>query len=292
MAISASLVKELREKTQAGMMVCKRALEETDGDVDAAIVLMRKKGDIKAQQKAGRTAAEGIVIILSSSDQRQAVLLEINSETDFVGKDENFLTFSNAVANVALEQKIGNIEALLQASMPNGESVEQNRLQLISKIGENIQVRRISYFSTETGLIGQYVHSGRIGVLVEVNPANESLAKDIAMHIAASKPLVVNRDDVPQEYVEKEKEIFMAQARESGKPEDIIEKMVQGRINKFLDEVSLAGQPFVKDPSQKISQLLKSESVSVVSFVRLEVGEGIEKKVDNFAEEVMSQVQS
>lgn len=292
MAITASLVKELRERTQAGMMACKKALEETNGDIDAAIDLMRTKGEIKAQQKAGRVAAEGIIIIKTDADQKHAAILEVNCETDFVGKDENFLTFSNSVAELALEKKISDIEALLETAMDNGETVEKNRLALITKIGENVQLRRLQLLSSDGGVIGSYIHGGRIGVVVEIHPAKDALAKDIAMHIAASKPVVVNPEDVPQELVDKEREIYSAQARESGKPEDIIEKMITGRISKFVNEVALVGQPFVKDPNQKISQILKTESANVVSFTRYEVGEGIEKKEDNFAEEVMSQVKS
>lgn len=291
MAITASAVKELRDKTGAGMMNCKKALEQTGGDIEAAIEYMRKTGEIKAQQKSGRTAAEGVVTILTSTDRKEGIILEVNCETDFVAKDDNFKNFVDGVAQAALQGKIGNVEALLETSMENGDSVEKNRLALVSKVGENVQVRRVDYFKTD-GTLGHYVHSGRIGVMVEVNNDNEAVAKDIAMHIAASKPIVVNREDVPQDVVEKEKEIFLAQARESGKPEDIIEKMVQGRINKFLDEVALVGQPFVKDPGQKVAQVLKSESVEVLKFARVEVGEGIEKKVDNFAEEVMAQVKS
>lgn len=290
MAITAALVKELRERTGAGMMECKKALVETDGDLDAAIELMRKSGAAKADKKAGRVAAEGKIEIASSDDGATVALVEINSETDFAAKDDNFLTFAKAVANCALANEAADAEALSGMTMESGETVEDARKALIAKIGENMTVRRCTIIKRQGDSLGIYSHGARIGVIVDLKGGDEELAKDIAMHIAASKPVCVSQDDVPADLVEKEKEIFAAQAAESGKPADIIEKMVTGRIKKFLNEQCLYGQPFVKDPDQNVEKLLKSNNASVVSFSRLEVGEGIEKKSENFADEVMAQV--
>lgn len=290
MSITASMVKELRERTGAGMMECKKALVAAEGDIDKAIEEMRKAGQAKADKKAGRTAAEGIVIVRTSDDGKKAMMAEINSETDFVARDANFMEFANLVVQTALEHNITDVDALNDARVSDkGETIEQLRQALVAKIGENIKVRRIIEMQSE-GVIGQYVHGNRIGVLVDLKSEDGQLAKDIAMHVAASRPLVVNKDDVPQSVVDKEREIFSAQAAESGKPAEIVQKMVEGRINKFLDEVSLMGQAFVKDPSTKVSQLLKGANAEVARFVRIEVGEGIEKKEDNFVEEVMAQV--
>ena len=290
MAITAGLVKELRERTGAGMMECKKALVETDGDIDAAIELMRKSGAAKADKKAGRTAAEGLIVFKVSDDGKTAVMVEVNCETDFVAKGDDFIDFSSAVAQLALDKAPSDIDALLALPMPSGETVAEATKNLIAKIGENMTVRRFVRRTTD-GVLGNYLHGTRIGVLVDLQGGKEELAKDIAMHIAASKPACVSEADVPAEMIEKEKEIFAAQAAESGKPAEIIEKMVQGRIKKFLKEVTLLGQPFVKDPDQTVEQLLKSAGATVVGFDRLEVGEGIEKKVENFAEEVMAQAQ-
>lgn len=288
MAITAAQVKELRERTGAAMMECKKALVEVDGDIEKALEKMRKSGLAKADKKAGRVAAEGAIFIQASADNKKVVILEVNSETDFVARDANFNDFGKAVVAVAMEKEISDIAALLEADI-DGSSVEEQRKLLINKIGENIQLRRLELRQTE-GTLGTYVHGGRIGVVVDLNGDNPTLAKDIAMHVAASDPQVVSREDVSQELIEKEKVIFSAQAEKSGKPAEIIEKMVSGRINKFVDEISLVGQPFVKDPNIKVGQLLKSEGASVTSFTRFVVGEGIEKKEDNFAEEVMAQV--
>lgn len=288
MAITAAQVKELRERTGAGMMECKKALVETDGDIEKAIEQMRKSGAAKADKKAGRIAAEGVVIVKVSDDNKKAIIVEINSETDFVAKDQNFQTFADLTATTALQNSIGDIDALLEATV-DGATIDEKRKELIAKIGENIQIRRIDLLET-TGSLGVYVHGGRIGVLVDLNTDNNELAKDIAMHVAASSPLVVSRDDVSEDIIAKEKEIFAAQAEQSGKPAEIIEKMIGGRINKFLDEVSLLGQPFVKDPNTKVGQLLKSKGSEVTTFIRFAVGEGIEKKEENFVEEVMAQV--
>lgn len=292
MQITAAMVKELRERTGAGMMECKKALNESDGDMEAAIELMRKSGQAKADKKASRVAAEGTVVISLSDDAKSGVVLEVNCETDFVGKDENFLNFSNEVASTILSQNVDSVEALMDAKLASGETVEASRLALVSKIGENIQVRRFSRVNSANGSLGKYNHGSRIGVMVELENANDDLSKDIAMHIAASKPLCIDEDGVSEDVLQKEKEIFMAKAESSGKPPEIIEKMVQGQIKKFLGEVTLVGQPFVKDPDKSVAQLLKENSANVVSFHRFEVGEGIEKKSENFAEEVMAQVKN
>jgi elongation factor Ts len=290
MAITAALVKELRERTGAGMMECKKALVETDGDIDVAIEHMRKTGLAKADKKAGRTAAEGLVVFKCSDDGKKAAMVEVNCETDFVTKGDDFINFANAVAQAALEGEPADIDALLALPLEGGDSVADTTKALIAKIGENMNVRRFVTKTTD-GVLGAYLHGGRIGVMVELQGGDAALAKDIAMHIAASKPACVSEADVPAELIEKEKEIFAAQAAESGKPAEIIEKMVGGRIKKFLKEVTLLGQPFVKDPDQTVEQLLKAAGATVVGFDRLEVGEGIEKKVENFAEEVMAQAQ-
>lgn len=291
MSISAKLVMELRERTGAGMMECKKFLIATNGDIDAAITEMRKAGQAKADKKADRVAAEGTVNVARATDGRTAVMIEINSETDFVARDENFTSFTTQVAEAALNSSVTTVEELSALTLASGGTVEQARQQLVAKIGENIKIRRIERVSTE-GVIGHYMHGSRIGVVVAVKNGDETLAKDIAMHIAASKPLVVSRDQVSADAIETEREIFTAQAKESGKPQEIIDKMIDGRINKFIDEVSLLGQPYVKNPDIKVGQLLKEKNAEVLSFVRYEVGEGIEKKEDNFVEEVMAQVRS
>ena len=288
MAITASLVKELRERTGSGMMECKKALVETDGDIDAAVELMRKSGAAKADKKAGRVAADGAVKVKVSDDGKSAVILEINSETDFVAKDENFQAFADLVLATIAEQQPDSVETLLSLQTGNGQSVEEARQALIAKVGENIQVRRFQQITSD-GAIASYLHGSRIGVLVD-STANAELARDIAMHVAAVNPQFVDLDGVPAEFVEKEESILIAQAESSGKPAEIIEKMIQGRLNKFLAEVTLLGQPFVKDPDQKVSKLLADAGASVTGFVRYEVGEGIEKKVEDFAAEVASQL--
>lgn len=288
--ISAGLVMQLRERTGAGMMECKKFLIATNGDIEAAIIEMRKAGQAKADKKADRVAAEGRVVIARSQDMHTSVMIEINSETDFVARDEHFIEFSNKVAEVALNNSVEDITALSNQKLSNGVTIEQSRQELIAKIGENIKLRRMERICCEGGLTGYYLHGSRIGVIVALKNGNEELAKDIAMHIAASKPMVVNRDQVVAEAIENERDIFKAQAKESGKPQEIIDKMIEGRINKFIDEVSLLGQPYVKDPNIKVAQLLKEKNAEVISFIRYEVGEGIEKKEDNFVEEVMAQV--
>ena len=289
MSISASMVKELRERTGAGMMECKKALVETDGDIEAAIEFLRKSGQAKADKKAGRTAAEGRVVIQTSANGNMAAMVEINSETDFAASDDNFTGFADAVARVALEKQPGDLDALLAAPLDGG-SVEEARKALVARIGENITVRHFDTVAV-SGVLGQYLHGNRIGVLVDLEGGSAELAKDIAMHIAASKPVCISADEVDPALIEKEKEIFRAQAEESGKPAEIIEKMITGRVNKYLKEITLLGQPFVKNPDDTIEKLLAREKAKVVRFVRLEVGKGIEKKSENFAEEVMAQVQ-
>ncbi len=289
MTISAALVMQLRERTGAGMMECKKFLVAANGDIELAISEMRKAGQAKADKKADRVAAEGVIVVARSEDQKTAVMMEVNSETDFVARDENFTEFASKVAETALESATNDIEALSQETLDGEKTIETARQELVAKIGENIKLRRMARLNAET-VVGYYLHGSRIGVMVALKNGDESLAKDIAMHIAASKPMVVSRDQVPAEAIENEREIFTAQARESGKPQEIIDKMIEGRINKYIDEVSLLGQPFVKDPNVKVGQLLKEKNADVQSFIRFEVGEGIEKKEDNFVEEVMAQV--
>ncbi|WJW76575.1 translation elongation factor Ts [Thiohalobacter sp. IOR34] len=291
MAISAAQVKELRERTGSGMMECKKALVEADGDMEAAIEALRKSGLAKADKKAGRVAAEGLIVIEISADGKEAALVEVNSETDFVAKKDEFQDFARQVAKRVLASKPESIEALLEMPLRDGEdtTVDMARKELVAKLGENIGVRRFELVQTD-GTLGYYLHGSRIGVLVELEGGDEALARDIAMHVAASRPLSVSADDMPQEVLDKEREIIVAQAQESGKPENIIEKMVEGRIRKFLAEVTLLGQPFVKDPDTTVGKLLDKSGAKVRSFRRMELGEGIEKKQENFADEVMAQV--
>jgi elongation factor Ts len=290
MGIAAALVKELRERTGAGMMDCKKALLETDGNIEIAIENMRKTGVAKAAKKAGRVAAEGVIIIRQAEDNKHSVILEINCETDFVAKDENFGRFANAIADTVLANKPGNVNDLLNLTLHETTdlSVEQARSELVAKIGENISLRRFSLIE-HTENIGSYLHGVRIGVVVGLSGGDDNLARDIAMHIAASKPVCISKNEVSESILEQERAVFKAQAKESGKPDEIIEKMVTGRINKFLKEITLLGQPFVKDPDITIEKLLESKNASVKFFTRYEVGEGIEKKEDNFVEDVMAQ---
>jgi elongation factor Ts len=289
MAITAALVKELRERTGAGMMECKKALVETDGDIEVAIEHMRKTGLAKADKKAGRIAAEGLVVVKSSADAKQAVMVEVNCETDFVTKGDDFKNFCDEVAQLTLDSQPVDLDALLATSMSGGENVADTCKRLIAKIGENMSVRRFQLFSTD-GLLASYLHGARIGVMVDMSGGNAELARDIAMHIAASNPSAVSEANIDPALIEKEKEIFTAQALESGKPAEIVEKMIGGRIKKFLKEITLVGQPFVKDPDTSVEKLLKDAGATVNGFTRFEVGEGIEKKVENFADEVMAQV--
>ena len=287
MAITASMVKELRERSGAGMMECKKALVETDGDIEAAIEHLRKTGAAKAAKKAGRIAAEGAIVAATSDGG--AVLVEINSETDFVANDDNFGAFGATVADTALASETVDIDALRSTATTGGETIEELRTALISKIGENIDLRRCVRVDTDGGIVETYLHGKRIGVLVRMTGGSSELARDVAMHIAASNPMCVSEADVPAETLEKEREIQSAQAAESGKPPEIVEKMVTGRLKKFVGEITLLGQPFVKDPDKTVGALLKENNADVSQFVRYEVGEGIEKKTENFAEEVMAQ---
>ena len=292
MAITAALVKELRERTGAGMMDCKKALMETSADLEAAIDLMRASGAAKAAKKSGRVASEGLVNLTVSDDSKNAVILEVNSETDFVTKGSAFIDFVDALGSLALKNKPESLEAFLSQTLDSGETVDEARQGIIAKIGENISVRRLQIVTTENGVLGAYKHGERIAVLAVLSGTDGELAKDIAMHIAASKPECVSEDQLSSELVEREKAIFIEQAKESGKPDNIIEKMIVGRMKKFVNEVTLYGQSFVKDPDTTVGALVKSKGAEVESFIRYEVGEGMEKKEDNFVEEVMAQAQT
>ncbi len=288
MAITAALVKELRERTGAGMMECKKMLTETNGDIDAAIEELRKKGAAQADKKAGRIAAEGTIVTLVEGNVGVAV--EVNSETDFSAKNDGFVNFANAVAAAVLENQPADVAALAETNLADGQSVETARQALIQEIGENITVRRFQVITAADGdTLGAYQHGNKISVVTRLAGGDEALAKDIAMHVAASKPVCVSSDQVPSDLLAKEREIYAAQAAESGKPAEIMEKMVEGRIRKYLNEVTLLGQAFVKDPDQTVEKLLSSANASVSEFVRYEVGEGIEKKEDDFVKEVMEQ---
>ena len=287
MSVTAALVKELRERTGLGMMECKKALVEAEADVELAIENLRKSGQAKAAKKAGRIAAEGAVV--AHIGKGIAALVEVNSETDFVARDENFQTFASTVAEVALTNKIDDVAKLAEAKFGDVGTVEQARQALVQKIGENIQIRRIQLINGE--VLGSYVHNQKIGVVVALGGGDGELAKDVAMHVAAVNPLVATPDEVSAAVLDKEREIFTEQARQSGKPEEVIQKMIDGRLKKFLSEVSLVDQAFVKNPDQKVGDILKTASAKVSSFVRFEVGEGIEKEVVDFAAEVAAVAQ-
>ena len=288
MEITASLVKELRERTGAGMMECKKALTENAGNIDAAAEWLRKSGLAKADKKADRIAAEGRIAV--AQDGGKAVLVEINSETDFVAKDANFLSFSDAVAQAALTSGAADAEALKAAKLPSGETIEETRAAVIAKVGENLQVRRLVRIDSANN-VAAYVHGGRIGVLVEVKGGDAELARGIAMHIAAMNPPHVKASDVPAEFVAKEKEIELAKMSEKdkSKPADILEKIISGKINKIVNEVTLYGQPYVLNTDQTVEQAVKAAGAEVIGFQRLAVGEGIEKVVEDYAAEVMKQ---
>ena len=284
MSISASDVKNLREKTGLGMMECKKALEEAKGDAELAITNLRKNSALKAEKKSSRTAVEG-VILSSTENSKNSILVEINCETDFVAKDESFLKFTEEVMETCNNSSGESLESLLSSSL------EEKRQNLVQKIGENIVIRR--KFNISASFVYSYIHGNKkIGVLLSLEKDNEDLGKDLAMHIAASSPLAINSEDISKDVVEKEKEIIEAQVSDSDKPQEIIKKMISGRLNKFLSEVSLVDQPFVKDPSIKISELLKNNDNSVLDFIRYEVGEGIEVEKKDFAEEVQAQLDS
>lgn len=281
MEITAGLVKELRERTGLGMMECKKALVEAGGDIELAIDNLRKSGQAKAAKKAGRTAAEGTVVVAVESNGKTGFMAEVNCETDFVGRDESFLQFAHKVAQAALASGETDVAKLLAAK---GGELESMRLALVQKIGENIQVRRLAKIDGD--IVGTYIHSGRIGVLASLKGGSVDLGRDIAMHVAAANPLVVNPADVAPDIISREKAIYAAKAAESGKPANIVEKMVEGSLRKFLTEVSLTEQAFVKDPDTKVGELVRKNSATVLAFVRFEVGEGIEKAEVDFAAEV------
>ena len=282
--IIASMVKDLRERTGLGMMECKKALTETDGDMSAAEDLLRIKSGAKASKAAGRIAAEGVIGSFVSADGKTGALVEINCETDFVAKNEDFLAFAKAVAQLAAQSGTTDAAALSEMSIPAGGSVQEVRQALIMKLGENLSIRRAAYYNT-AGRLAVYLHGSRIGVMVDLD-GDETLGKDIAMHIAASKPICVSKDQVSADLLEKEREIYTAQAADSGKPAEIVAKMVEGRVSKYLAEVTLLGQPFVKNPDQTVEKLLAEKKAKVNGFTMFVVGEGIEKKVVDYAAEV------
>jgi len=288
MTVTASLVKELREITGVGMMECKKVLVETEGDLQAAQDLLRTRGQAKAEKKAGRIAAEGVVIFAVSADA--AALVEVNSETDFVARDDGFKNFAQKAADLVLAHRPADTEALAALDM-GGKSFAEARSELMAKIGENVNVRRFQIIAPK-GAVGSYIHGGRIGVIADVVGGDEDLARDIAMHIAASAPICISEADVPADELERERRILTEQALNEGKPAEIVEKMIEGRLRKHLAQITLVGQAFVKDPDTTVGQLLKSKGASVNSFVRFEVGEGIAKKEQNFADEVAAQVKA
>lgn len=285
MAVTAAMVKQLREMTGAGMMDCKKALGETDGNMDDAVEFLRKKGMAGADKKAGRTAAEGVVAIAISDDKKKAAIVEANCETDFVAKGDEFKGFADEVAQIILNTGCVDVDALLNEKMANGQTIDERRREMVGKIGENMAIRRAELVET-SGQIGQYQHGEKIGVVVAMDGGDDALIRDIAMHVAAAKPSAISADDVDQEMVEKERKFQIEQAQDSGKPAEIIEKMIEGRMRKYLQEITLLGQAFVKDPDQTVEKLLKASGASVDNFVRLEVGEGIEIEETNFADEV------
>ena len=283
--MSAALVKELRERTGLGLLECKKALAAAGGDIEVAIEELRKSSGMKAAKKAGRTAADGVVAIRVAEGGASAVIGEVNSETDFVARDDNFLGFVNSVMDRAVEMKSDDVAAVA------GGDIEDARQALVQKIGENISVRRIAVLEAASGVVGGYVHgNNRIAVLVQLEGGTEELAKDVAMHVAAVNPAVVSPSDMPEELLQKEREIYTAQAADSGKPQEIVAKMIEGRIGKYLKENSLTEQPFVKDPDTSVGKLVKAAGASVVGFTRFEVGEGIEVEKVDFAAEVAAQL--
>lgn len=285
MAITASMVKELRELTGAGMMDCKKALSEVDGDIEAAIEFLRKKGMAGADKKAGRVAAEGTIAIAVSDDQKTVMIAEVNCETDFVAMGDEFKAFANEIAALALANDTTDVEVIMNLEMASGKTVDTTRREMIARIGENMALRMIHKMESN-GIIGQYQHGAKIGVIVALDGGDDALARDIAMHIAASNPAAISADEVDQELLAKERAFQIEQAKESGKPMEIIEKMIEGRMRKYLSDITLVGQAFVKNPDVTVQQLLKENSATVTSFIRLEVGAGIEIEETNFADEV------
>lgn len=294
MQVTAALVKELRERSGAGMMECKNALMKCDGDLDAAFDHLRKSGIANAAKKAGRITAEGTIVIKCDADGRRAVMVEVNSETDFVARDDTFLGFADGLAQSVLNGCPSDLDALgkLPMSGGDGETVEAARARTVSTTGENISIRRFTVLETDSGVIGDYLHGRRIGVLTRLEGGDAALAKDISMHIAASRPMCVSEADIPRDVLEKEQSILAAQVAESGKPAAIVEKIVVGRLRKFIGDVTLLGQAFVKNPDQTIGALLAERGAKVLDFTRYEVGEGLEKRADNFAAEVAAQAKS
>jgi elongation factor Ts len=289
MSVTAEAVRQLRERTGAGMMECKKALVTTGGDLDAAAELMRKQGLAKADKKAARVAAEGVIVVERSTDGRAAAMVELNCETDFVAREQDFRNFAADLARLTLAGRLVDVQALLAAELAAGESVDERRRALVAKIGENISVRRTVVLET-SGVLGAYVHGTRIGVLIALEGGSASLAHDLAMHVAASNPRYISASQVPPEVVAKEREILAEQAAKEGKSPEIIAKMIEGRLRKSLNEIVLLGQPFVKDPEQTVEKLLKNAGASVLRIERFEVGAGIEKKQSDFVAEVMAQV--
>ena len=290
MNISAEAVRQLRERTGAGMMECKRALVETKGDLDAAAELMRRQGLANADKKAARVAAEGVIIIERAADGRAAAMVEINCETDFVARGDDFRAFAQAVGEAALRTRPADVSALLATKLPSGETVEDRRRALVAKIGENVSVRRSAVLTAASGNLGAYVHGTRIGALVAIQGGTAELARDLAMHVSWSNPRYLTHGDVPAEVIAKERDILTEQAKTEGKPPEIVAKMVEGRLRKALNEITLTGQPFVKDPEVSIEKLLKGAKAQLVAFERFEVGAGIEKKSGDFVADVMAQV--
>ena len=291
MQITAAMVKELRERTGAGMMDCKRALTEADGDLEKAVGIMRLSGQAKADKKAGRITAEGVVAIKVDDSAGRAAMIEVNCETDFVAKEAEFRGFADAVCARVLAAEPSDVDALgrIPLAAEGGPSIEEARRGLVAKIGENVSVRRFTVVDSQGGQLGAYLHGTRIGVVVDLQGADDAVARDVAMHVAASRPVAIGESDVPQEVLGREREILEAQVAGSGKPPAIREKMLAGRIAKFFKEVTLLGQPFVKDPERPVGEYLRGSGATVLRFERFEVGEGIEKKAGNFAEEVMAQ---
>jgi elongation factor Ts len=291
MSVSAASVKELRERTGAPLLDCKNALTENQGNIEEAIEWLRKKGIAKAAKKEGRVAAEGRIALQVSPDAKAGFMVEVNCETDFVTRHEDLIAFADKIAQVGLTAGVTEVAALAALPYEGNQTIEDRRKELIAKIGENIQIRRVVYLHGE-GMVAAYRHGERIGVLVHLSQPNEALGKDLAMHIAASNPQTISPEEVPVDLVAKEREIFAEQAKTSGKPAAVVEKMIDGRIKKFLNEVSLLGQPFVRNPDQTVGELVQNAKVKVINFSRFAVGEGIEKTTSNFAEEVMAQVRS
>jgi elongation factor Ts len=292
MVVSAEAVKTLRERTGAGMMECKKALVETGGDLDAAAEIMRKAGLAKADKKAARVAAEGALAVAQAADGRSAALVEVNCETDFVARQPDFLAFARQVAEAALRARATDAQAIAALPLADGKPLDETRRHLVAKIGEKIDVRRVGLLSAPTALASYIHHDGKKGALVALEGGDAALAREIAVHVAAANPRYATPADVPQDVVAKEREILAAQASGEGKPAAIVEKMVDGRLRKYLAEICLTGQPFVKDPDTTVGQLLEKSKATVTGFLRFEVGEGIEKKQENFAAEVMAQVEA